>query len=57
VQVAIGTPIDDLTFKFGHSGGHDLLRRHYVSRLTKKDAIAILAIGPNGSKISNLKIA
>lgn len=57
VQVAIGTPLDDLTFKFGHSGGHDLLRRHYVSRLTKKDALAILAIGPNGSKISNLSAA
>ncbi len=57
VQVAIGTPLDDLTFKFGHAGGHDLLRRHYVSRLTKKDALAILAIGPNGSKISNLSAA
>lgn len=57
VQVAIGTPLDDLTFKFGHSGGHDLLRRHYVSRLTKKDALAILAIGPNGSKIANLAAA
>lgn len=49
VQVAIGTPLEDLTFKFGHSGGHDLLRRHYVSRLAKKDAIAILSIGPNGT--------
>jgi integrase len=57
VQVTIGTPLDDLTFKFGHSGGHDLLRKHYVSRLTKKDALAILAIGPNGSKISNLSAA
>ena len=57
VQVAIGTPLDDLTFKFGHSGGHDLLRKHYVSRLTKKDALAILAIGPNGSKISNIQAA
>ena len=57
VQVAIGTPLDDLTFKFGHSGGHDLLRRHYVSRLTKKDALAILAIGPNGSKIANIQAA
>jgi integrase len=48
VQVAIGTPLDDLTFKFGHSGGHDLLRAHYVSRLTRKDALAILAIRPGG---------
>lgn len=29
-------PLEDLIPKFGHSGGHGLLRRHYVSRLTKK---------------------
>lgn len=57
VQVAIGTPLDELTFKFGHSGGHDLLRKHYVSRLTKKDALAILAIGPNSSEIPNIQAA
>jgi hypothetical protein len=33
------------------------LRRHYVSRLTKKDALAILAIGPHGTKISNIAAA
>ena len=57
VQVAIGTPLEDLTFKFGHSGGHDLLRRHYVSRLTKKDAVAILSIGPGGTEVANLQVA
>lgn len=57
VQVAIGTPLDDLVFKFGHSGGTDMLQAHYVSRLTKKDALAILAVGPNGSKISNIQAA
>jgi len=57
VQVAIGTPLDDLIFKFGHSGGHDLLRRHYVSRLTRKDAIAILSVGPGGRKVANLQVA
>jgi hypothetical protein len=57
VQVAIGTPFDDPTFKFGHSGGHDLLRAHYVSRLIKKDAIAILSIGPAGTKVANLDVA
>lgn len=57
VQVAIGTPLEDLTFKFGHSGGHDLLRRHYVRRLPKKDALAILAIGPKGSKVSSIAAA
>ena len=57
VQVAIGTPLDDLVFKFGHSGGTDLLRRHYVSRLTKKDAIAILSTGPKGKKVANILAA
>lgn len=57
VQVAIGTPLEALTFAFGHSGGHDLLRRHYVSRLTKKDAVAILAVGPQGTAISNIQAA
>jgi len=57
VQVAIGTPIKDLIFAFGHSGGTDLLQRHYVSRLTKKDALAILAIGPNDSKIAHIAVA
>jgi len=51
VQVAIGTTLEDLTFKFGHSGGHDILRAHYVARLTKKDAIKILRVGPNGSTV------
>jgi hypothetical protein len=56
VQVAIGTPLEDLTFKFGHSSGHDLLRRHYVSRLSKKDALAILSIGPSGTEVNNLQV-
>lgn len=51
VQVAIGTSLQELTFKFGHAGGHDTLRAHYVARLSKKEALAILAIGPNGTKI------
>jgi site-specific recombinase XerC len=57
VQVAIGTPLEELTFKFGHSGGHDLLRSHYVSRLTKKDALAILSIVPKGVKIASISAA
>lgn len=57
VQVAIGASLEDLTFKFGHSGGHELLRAHYVSRLTRKDAVAILSIGPKGTKICNLQAA
>jgi integrase len=57
VQVAIGTALTDLVFKFGHTGSHDLLRKHYVGRLTKKDALSILAIGPNGTKVSAIAAA
>lgn len=57
VQVAIGTPLDDLIFKFGHSGGHALLRSHYVARMTKKEALAILSTGPAGTKISQIEAA
>lgn len=51
VQVAIGTPLESLIFAFGHSGGHDLLRRHYVSRLTKNDAQEILLSLPTTYKL------
>lgn len=57
VQVAIGTSLEDLTFKFGHAGGHETLRAHYVSRLSKKEALAILSIGPKGKKLSNIQAA
>lgn len=57
VQVAIGTPLDDLIFKFGHSEGHSLLRSHYIARMTKKEALAILAIGPRSSVIPHIEVA
>lgn len=57
VQVAIGRPLEELIFAFGHSGGTSLLKRHYLGKMTSGDAAAILAIGPNGSKISNLSAA
>ena len=44
-----------LTFAFGHGGGHDMLRKHYVSRMTKKQALEILSIGPKNSKIAQLQ--
>lgn len=55
--VATGEPLETLIFQFGHSGGHDLLRRHYVGRLTKREALAILAIGPRGTKIKLIEAA
>jgi len=54
-QIAIGTPLDDLNFKFGHSGGSKLLKSHYIGRMTKKQALEILSIGPKNSKIAQLQ--
>lgn len=56
-QVAIGTPLGYLTFEFGHAGGVEMLRRHYIGRLPKQDALAIWSIGPHGSNIPNLNVA
>lgn len=57
VQVAVGTSLDDLVFAFGHAAGHDLLRRHYVSRMSRRAALEILRIGPNGSKLETISAA
>jgi len=57
VLVAAGTPLETLVFGFGHAVGHDLLRAHYVGRMSKKDALAILAIGPNGRKLPVVRVA
>ena len=49
--VAVGTPLETLTFQFGHSGGHDLLRKHYVARMTRTQALDAFSIGPRGRQI------
>lgn len=46
ILVALGTTLESLVFQFGHSGGHDLLRAHYVSRMTRKEANHIMSIEP-----------
>ena len=57
ILIATGEQLETLTFQFGHSGGHTLLRRHYVGRMTRKQAIEILSIGPLGKKILTTKLA
>jgi integrase len=51
VMVALGKPLDNLTFEFGHSGGAAVLKAHYVGVMTKAEAIKIWSIGPNGTVI------
>lgn len=49
--VANGTPLETLLFEFGHSGkSQETLIRHYVRRMTKKDAQSIMLLTPSRVK-------
>lgn len=49
--IASGVPLESLLFEFGHVGGVEVLRKHYLGRATKAQATAFFAINPNGQKI------
>ena len=55
--IAAGLPIEALLFEFGHSGGTELLRKNYVGRASKKQAIEFFKIAPEGVEIPALAIA
>lgn len=48
--IASGTPLERLLFEFGHSGGVETLRKHYVGRATKKQAESFFSLLPNPAK-------
>ena len=53
--VAIGVPLENLLFEFGHSGSPSVLRQHYVGRASKREAIEFFSLGPNGTKVSTIQ--
>jgi integrase len=62
VALALGKPLEQLVFEHGHTGGLEMLRKHYIGAMPKKDALAIWAIRPDvakgkSTKKSNLRIA
>ncbi|MCH7226871.1 hypothetical protein [Haloferula sp. A504] len=57
VAIATGATIELLTFEFGHSGGPQMLRSHYVGAMPKNEALAILQIGPKGEKLPLVEVA
>jgi hypothetical protein len=57
VSIALGKPIETLTFEHGHVGGLEMLRRHYVGAMPKKEALAIWSIGPHGKTLPKFKVA
>ena len=57
VVLALGKPLEQLVFEHGHAGGLEMLRRHYIGRMPRKEAMSIWTLGPTGSKLANLNIA
>lgn len=57
VLLATGATIETLGFEFGHTGGSEMLRRHYAGVMPRKEAVAILSIGPNGKKLKTINAA
>ncbi len=46
--------LKDLLFEFGHSGGEDLLRQHYVGAASKKAALEFFAILPEDVQLETM---
>ena len=55
LNVALGKPIETLIFEHGHAGGLQMLRQHYVGKITKADALKIWAMRPMVTAKSNEK--
>ena len=45
--IAAGVPLDSLLFEFGHVGGIEILRKHYLGRATRKQAEVFFSIMPS----------
>jgi integrase len=45
--IAAGEPLEKLLFEFGHVGGVEVLRKHYVGRASKKQAEEFFALRPS----------
>lgn len=57
VSVALGKPLEQLIFEHGHSGGVEMLKRHYVGAMPKAEAVKIWAIAPHGKTKKRLEVA
>lgn len=47
VLIALGKPLETLTFEFGHSGGAQVLKSHYMGVMPRRAANKIMKIRPN----------
>ena len=40
--------LETLLFEFGHAGNANVLRQHYVGRVTKREALEFFSLRPGG---------
>lgn len=57
VTINMGKPLSVLIFEHGHTQGETTLKKHYLGKMTKKQAVTILAIGPHGKKLKTINAA
>ncbi len=46
IALALGKPLEQLIFEHGHTGGLEMLRRHYIGAMPKADALKIWNVRP-----------
>ena len=46
VSVNLGKPLEALVFEHGHTGGLEMLKRHYLGAMPKREALEIWALTP-----------
>ncbi len=47
--IAAGVALDSMLFEFGHVGGVETLRKHYLGRATKQEALEFYNLRPSKS--------
>ena len=50
VALAMDKPLEQLVFEHGHTGGLEMLRRHYIGALPKAESLKIWAIAPTPNR-------
>jgi integrase len=54
ICINMGKPMTVLIFEHGHTLGETTLKKHYLGRMTKREALGILSIGPKDKKLKPL---
>ena len=57
IAINSGKPLSVLIFEHGHTQGETTLKKHYLGKMTKKQTVELLSIGPKGKKLKTIQAA